>query len=94
MIELIADGTGGAAGVAQQRRWIHGGSYQSCDAPYAYFGLGNLPQDPKLTVRVTWPDGKTTEHSGISPNHRVVIPHSGGGLKSTAISRHNDGAKP
>ncbi len=88
MIELIADGVTG------QRRWIHGGSFQSCDAPRAYFGLGNLPPDTKLTIRVTWPDGKTTQHPGVSPNLRVVIPHSGGGLKSTAINRRSDESKP
>ncbi len=94
MIELIADGGGSEAVVTRQRRWIHGGSYQSSDAPRAYFGLGNLPPDTKLTVRVTWPDGKTTEHPGVSPNHRVVIPHSGGGLQSTAINRRSDETQP
>jgi hypothetical protein len=93
MIELIADGNGSAAGVAGQRRWIHGGSYQSCNAPRAYFGLGSLPPAAKLTLRVTWPDGKITEHAGVSPNQRVVVSHSGGGLKSTAINRSSDGTK-
>ena len=88
MIEVSADGVTG------QRRWIHGGSLQSCDAPRAYFGLGKLQPDTKLTVRVTWPDGKTTEHPGVSPNHRVVIPHSGGGLKSTVIHAPSDENKP
>ncbi len=94
MIELITDAGGSAAEVTRQRRWIHGGSFQSCDAPRAYFGLGSLPRDTKLTVRVTWPDGKTTEHPGVSPNHRVVIPHSGGGLKSIAFKRRSDETKP
>ena len=93
MIELLAGGNGSAAGVTAQRRWIHGGSFQSCGAPRACFGLGNLPPNAKLTVRVTWPDGKTTEHGGVSPDHRIVIPHSGGGLKSTAIHARRDDIK-
>ncbi len=93
MVELIVDGAASAAGVTRQRRWIHGGSYQSCDASRAYFGLGSLPPNSNLTLRVTWPDGKITEHAGVSPNQRVVVSHSGGGLKSTAINRSSDGTK-
>ncbi len=87
MVELIA-------GQAGQRRWIHGGSYQSFNAPRCYFGLGRLSPDTKLTVRVAWPDGQITEHHGISPNRRVVIPHTGGGFKSTVIGAHNARTKP
>ena len=36
---------------------------------------------------VTWPDGQTTEHVGILPNRRIVVPREGGGLRSMEIAR-------
>ncbi len=59
-----------------QTRWIDGGSYQSVDAPLAYFGLGSRAA-PQLIVRVTWPNGAATEHQGIQPNHRLQIAFDG-----------------
>ncbi len=71
------------AGNKVQRRWIHGGSYQSVDAPVAYFGLGNVAEPGKLTVRVTWPDGRSVEHPGIPVDRRITIAHGGESVRVT-----------
>ncbi|MCH8253034.1 MAG: CRTAC1 family protein, partial [Planctomycetes bacterium] len=63
-----------------QRRWIlGGGSFQSVDAPIAYFGLGFATESKlgKLSLRVTWPDGKITETTDVPVNHRIRIGQSG-----------------
>ncbi|MEE9294882.1 MAG: CRTAC1 family protein [Phycisphaerae bacterium] len=66
MVELVA-------GDRVQRRWIHGGSYQSSDAPIAYFGVGPTALVDDLVVRVTWPWGTTTRHRGIPLNRKITI---------------------
>ncbi|MCH7703521.1 MAG: ASPIC/UnbV domain-containing protein [Planctomycetes bacterium] len=63
-----------------QRRWIlGGGSFQSVDAPIAYFGLGSRSESElrELSLRVTWPDGKITETTDVPVNHRIRIGQSG-----------------
>lgn len=49
-----------------QRRWIGGGSFQSADAPEAYFGFGDLPADTTVTVRVRGLDGSQREWRGVA----------------------------
>ncbi len=67
LVELVTP-----AGV--QRRWITGGgSFQSADAPEAYFGLGDLPPDAPLTLRVRRPDGSKTEMEIAADSRLVVI---------------------
>ena len=52
----------GPAGVVA-RRWITGGgSYQSVDAPVAYFGLGSAGPRSGLRIQVRWPDGSSSSH--------------------------------
>jgi hypothetical protein len=56
-----------------QRRWIHGGSYQSCNAPAAYFAV---PAAARITaLRVTWPASTEppTSYGGITPRTRVRV---------------------
>jgi hypothetical protein len=48
-----------------QRRWIGGGSFQSVDAPEAYFGFGDLPAQTRVTVRVTLPGKPPREWRGV-----------------------------
>ena len=63
-----------------QRRWIlGGGSYQSVDAPIAYFGLGSVPKSElgELGLRVTWPNGKVTKITDVPVNRRIRISQSG-----------------
>jgi hypothetical protein len=66
LVELVS-------GEAVQRRWIHGGSYQTVDAPLAYFGLGESFDRKRLVLRVTWDDGTVSEHHGVPANRRIVI---------------------
>ena len=65
VVELIA-------GQRVQRRWITGGSYQSVDAPMAYFATAGGVAD-KLELRVIWPDGTSVTHTGVPLNRRVVV---------------------
>jgi len=55
------------------RHWITGGSYQSSDAPVAYFAPGPLAEGVKPTVRVTWPNGKKAVYPGIPLDSVVTI---------------------
>jgi len=66
MIELVS-------GERVQRRWIRGGSYQSVDAPVAYFGLGPDFDAKALTLRVTWDDGTTSEFGKVPVNRRITV---------------------
>ena len=67
MVELIGAET-------SRRRWVGGGSFQSADAAVAYFGLaGNTQRADGLRLRVTWPDGKHSEYTGVPPNRRIVL---------------------
>ncbi len=61
------------AGKTVQRRWIHGGSYQSVDAPAAYFGIGGSARKDDLSLRVTWPDARTDDYKPIPTNRRILI---------------------
>lgn len=64
-VELASGGT------VLGRRWIGGGSYQSGDAPCAYFGI---PADRgDLELRVRWLDGQRSVHAGVQPGHAVLI---------------------
>ncbi len=67
MIELVTP-------VGTQRRWITGsGSYQSVDAPAAYFGVPAGAAGEKSVLRVTWPDGKVTELESVPVNQHITI---------------------
>ncbi len=61
------------AGRTIQRRWIHGGSYQSVNAPAAYFGIGEPVGTEDLALRVTWPDGLADDYKPIPVNRRILI---------------------
>ena len=63
-------------GEAPQTRWLYGGGpFQSSSAHLAYFGAGEAAGSA-ATLRVTWPDGKTTVHSEIRWNQRVHVKRS------------------
>ncbi|MGB0133649.1 CRTAC1 family protein, partial [Dokdonella sp.] len=63
----------GPAGI--QRRWIGGGSFQSADAPEAYFGFGDLQPQTKVTVRVILPGHPPREWRGVALD-QVFVPKS------------------
>ena len=67
------------------RRWIHGGSYQSSDAPVAYFGLGEVQAGDRFTLRVTWPDGSVSEHADLTPNRHVIVTQGSEEPKASAL---------
>jgi hypothetical protein len=55
-----------------QRRWITGGgSFQSVDAPEAYFGFGEAAG--KVTLRVRWPDGAVRELKDVAVDQTIVV---------------------
>ncbi len=58
-------------------RWVVAGSesFASGGPMEAHFGLGNLPpdSDPRVDLRVTWPDGTTSQWEGIGVNRRVTV---------------------
>ena len=61
-----------AAGI--QRRWITGGgSYQSVDAPDAFFGLGDAAETGKVTLRVHWPDATVSEIEDVPVDRLLVV---------------------
>jgi enediyne biosynthesis protein E4 len=66
MVELVA-------GKHKQTRWIHGGgSFQSVDAPIAYFAIPErISQKP--TLHITWPSGKKTTVTDVPYNRRVTV---------------------
>lgn len=64
---------GPQSSVLVMRRWLHGGSYQSSDAPMAYFGLGEVKAEDRFSLRVSWPDGSTSEHAVAAPNRRMIV---------------------
>jgi hypothetical protein len=61
-----------AAGRTQRRYITGGGSFQSVDAPVAYFGLGELAADAPRTLRVRWPDGKVTTLDAPPLDRRLI----------------------
>ncbi|MHC5109173.1 MAG: CRTAC1 family protein [Planctomycetota bacterium] len=56
-----------------QRRWIHGGSYQSVNAPAAYFFLDEDSKPASMQLKVTWPDGSSVKHDDIRPGHKHIV---------------------
>ncbi len=57
-----------------QRRWLTGGgSFQSVDAPDAYFGLGEGAKSGRVTLRVRWPDGTVRRFEGVAVDQVVVV---------------------
>jgi len=56
-----------------QRRWIHGGSFQSVDAAAAYFGVGQGNDGDPWKLRVVWPSGETAQHSGVGVNRKITV---------------------
>lgn len=59
------------AGARPQRRWIYGGSYQSVNAPHAYFAVADAKAS--VTVKVTWADGESSTYKDVQVNRRVII---------------------
>ncbi len=61
-----------SAGPLVQRRWIHGGGYQSSGAPKAHFGV---PDDApgELTVEIGWPDGSRQRLAAVGRNQTLVV---------------------
>jgi hypothetical protein len=55
-----------------QRRWIHGGSYQSADSPAAHFGFAATPIGP-LALRVHWVNGDTVVYEGVPANRKIRL---------------------
>lgn len=65
------------AGETKQRRWITGGgSFQSTNAPAAYFGIGRKPVE-SLKIEVRAPDGKTIRIDDVTANRRITITPGG-----------------
>lgn len=65
-----------SSGAVVQRRWITGsGSYQSVDAPHAYFGLGSGDASKEWTLRVVFNDGKVVEQRVADINQRLTVQH-------------------
>lgn len=66
-------------GTTIQRRWILGsGSFQSADAPEAYFSLGKNADKQPRTLRVFWPGGATTEIKDVPLNSRITLTRDSG----------------
>ncbi len=78
VVELVA-------GQTVQRRWIDGGSFQSVDAPLAYFGLGGTDGLDKLALRVMWANGATVEYDGVPANRRVTVTEGDPTIHSTRL---------
>jgi hypothetical protein len=74
------------AGDAVQRRWIHGGSYQSVNAPLAYFGLGGTHDLDKLLLRVAWANGATVEYGAVPVNRRVTVTEGDPAIHTTSLA--------
>ncbi len=83
VVELRQEGPNGRAYGARveletpegiQRRWITGGgSYQSADAPHAYFGVPAGAAEGPRTLRITWPDGQTWQTSDVPLESHLII---------------------
>jgi hypothetical protein len=58
---------------SKQTRWIHGGgSFQASSAMYAHFGVVG----PRVTLRITWPDGRVQRVDQVSVRQRLVVRRS------------------
>jgi hypothetical protein len=68
-------------GAGTQRRWITGGgSFQSADAPEAYFGFGDSAGP--VTVRVRWPDGAVQELKDVPVDRVLIVERRAGGSRN------------
>jgi hypothetical protein len=56
-----------------QRRYVGGGSFQSSDAPVAYFAVPPARREGPRVVRVVWPDGRKAEFAGVPLNRRITV---------------------
>jgi hypothetical protein len=72
------------SGKLVQRRWIHGGSYQSVDAPEAYFGLPSGSEE--LRLRVRWANGATAEYADVPTNRRIVLVEGDAGFETAPLT--------
>ena len=54
-------------------RWPSGGSYQSVDAPVAYFATGDLPPDAAATLRIDWPGGEESTYTKVPLDRRIRV---------------------
>jgi hypothetical protein len=70
-----------------QRRWLHGGSFQSADAAAAYFGVGQAKDGDPWKLRVTWPSGKSVEHSGAGLNRKITVTEGAAAFETTPLRR-------
>lgn len=64
-----------ASGEQTQRRWVYsGGSFQSSSALAAHFGFAsaNAPR----TVRITWPDGSSSEFADVKSGAAYIVERS------------------
>ena len=77
VVELIA-------GDHVQRRWIRGGSYQSVDAPVAYFGLGKAAGTP-VRLRVRWAGGETVDYGKVPLNRKTLVVEGQTALRSVPL---------
>jgi hypothetical protein len=73
------------SGPRAQRRFLGGGSFQSVDAPAAYFGLPDGAADAPTLV-VTWPGGRKVEVAAVPRNRRITITDGEAGYRSTALA--------
>jgi hypothetical protein len=69
MVELIDGGR-------THRRWLFGGSFQSSNAPYVQFCIPDGSGENRR-IKVTWPDGKTTDHAPVPAEGRMTIDRPG-----------------
>ena len=80
-VELTAAGS-------KARRFVHGGSYQSVDAPEAHFGLGDGTPGP-LELRVSWDDGSVTREADVPRNRRIVVRQGGSRIEAFPLAGRN-----
>jgi enediyne biosynthesis protein E4 len=61
------------AGETVQRRWVGGGSFQSVDAPAAYFALAGPAASAPLGLKISWPSGRKQEFAAVPKNRTIVV---------------------
>ncbi|MGB0716649.1 MAG: CRTAC1 family protein [Phycisphaerae bacterium] len=62
----------------KQKRWIHGGSYQSANASDAYFSWRSKADPAEMQATVRWADGEKQTFKGLLPSHLNVLVRSSG----------------
>ena len=72
-------------GDSVQRRWIHGGSFQSVDAAAAYFAVSRAKDGDAWKLRVTWPGGETAEHAGVGLNRKITVTEGAAAFETTPL---------